>query len=127
MASASCTFEPVAEVHLPLLRRWLAEPHVQTCRGDPEPALTTSADHMACETCGIDQFIGEPSLVDCGHGSAFVDAFVADLFGAGAPRVITDPNPRNARAYEKAGFRALDDRRTIAGDALLMSNDAGNL
>jgi aminoglycoside 6'-N-acetyltransferase len=55
---------------------------------------------------------------------------VADLFGAGAPRVITDPNPRNARAvraYEKAGFRALDDRRTIAGDALLMSNDAGNL
>lgn len=85
---------------------------------------------MACETCGIDQFIGEPSLVDCGHGSAFVEALVADLFGAGAPRVITDPNPRNARAvraYEKAGFRALDDRRTIAGDALLMSNDAGNL
>jgi aminoglycoside 6'-N-acetyltransferase len=55
---------------------------------------------------------------------------VAELFEAGAPRVITDPNPRNARAiraYEKAGFRALDYRRTISGDALLMSNDAGKL
>jgi aminoglycoside 6'-N-acetyltransferase len=166
MATAPYTFEPVAEDHLPLLRRWLAEPHIQTWWGDSEQALTTIADHMADEmvqlfivshhgaplgfiqswsphaeenhpcrdqpegTLGIDQFIGEPSLVNCGHGSAFVGTFVAELFEAGAPRVITDPNPRNARAiraYEKAGFRALDYRRTISGDALLMSNDAGKL
>jgi aminoglycoside 6'-N-acetyltransferase len=81
-------------------------------------------------TRGIDQFIGEPELVNRGHGSAFIRTFVADLFEAGASRVITDPNPRNARAlkaYEKAGFRPLGYRMTISGEALLMSCDAGKL
>jgi aminoglycoside 6'-N-acetyltransferase len=44
-----------------------------------------------------------------------------------APRVITDPNPRNARAlraYAKAGFRPLDHRVTISGEAVLMGCDA---
>lgn len=80
-------------------------------------------------TRGIDQFIGEPGLVNRGHGSAFIRTFVADLFEAGAPRVITDPNPRNARAikaYENAGFHFLDRRTTISGEALLMGCDAGN-
>jgi hypothetical protein len=50
MAIAPYTFEPVAEDHLPLLGRWLAEPHIRTWWGDPEQALTTIADHMADET-----------------------------------------------------------------------------
>jgi len=86
------------------------------------------ADHPCRDqplgTRGIDQFIGEPDLVGRGHGSAFVSAFVERLFDAGAPCVITDPNPRNARAiraYEKAGFRPIDHRVTISGDALLMA------
>ena len=49
-------------------------------------------------TRGIDQFIGEADLIGRGHGSAFIRAFIERLFDAGAPRVVTDPNPRNARA-----------------------------
>jgi aminoglycoside 6'-N-acetyltransferase len=78
-------------------------------------------------TLGIDQFIGEPELVGIGHGSRLIAAFVDGLFRRGAPRVITDPDPANARAiraYEKAGFRAFDSRTSIYGDAVLMARDA---
>src|SRR5713101_5464087 len=74
-------------------------------------------------TRGIDQFIGEPDFVGRGHGSAFIRVFVERLFEAGAPRVVTDPNPRNARAiraYAKAGFQPIDSRVTFSGEALLM-------
>jgi aminoglycoside 6'-N-acetyltransferase len=77
-------------------------------------------------TRGIDQFIGESDMVDRGHGSAFVRAFVDDLLSAGTPRVITDPNPANARAiraYEKAGFRKDCELDTPDGRALLMIRD----
>jgi aminoglycoside 6'-N-acetyltransferase len=72
---------------------------------------------------GIDQFIGESDMIDRGHGSAFIRAFVDDLLQAGTPQVLTDPNPGNTRAvraYEKAGFHC--DRRvhTPDGSALLM-------
>jgi aminoglycoside 6'-N-acetyltransferase len=79
-------------------------------------------------TRGIDQFIGEPDFIGRGHGSAFIRVFVERLFGAGAPRVITDPNPRNTRAiraYAKAGFRPIDTRVTVSGETLLMGCDAG--
>ncbi|HZB38573.1 MAG TPA: GNAT family N-acetyltransferase [Beijerinckiaceae bacterium] len=78
-------------------------------------------------TLGIDQFIGEPELVGIGHGSRLIAAFVDGLFRQGAARILTDPDPRNARAiraYEKAGFRAFDSRTTIYGDALMMARDA---
>jgi aminoglycoside 6'-N-acetyltransferase len=78
-------------------------------------------------TRGIDQFIGEPDFVGRGHGSAFIRAFVERLFDTGAPRVVTDPDPRNARAiraYAKAGFHPIGDRVTLSGDALLMACDA---
>jgi aminoglycoside 6'-N-acetyltransferase len=68
-------------------------------------------------TRGIDQFIGEPEMVDCGHGSAFIRAFVEDLLQSGMPRVLSDPDPGNTRAvkaYEKAGFRR--DRRVRTAD-----------
>ena len=58
-------------------------------------------------TRGIDQFIGEADMLDCGHGSVFIRAFVGRLLTDGTPRVVTDPDPANARAiraYEKAGF-----------------------
>ncbi len=74
-------------------------------------------------TRGIDQFIGEADMLDRGHGSAFIHAFVADKLAAGTPRVVTDPNPANLRAiraYEKAGF--IPDRlvNTSDGRSLLM-------
>jgi aminoglycoside 6'-N-acetyltransferase len=89
------------------------------------------ADHPCRDqpvgTRGIDQFIGEPQLVGRGHGTAFIRLFVENLFGAGAPRVITDPNPRNSRAiraYAKAGFKEIDRRMTISGEAVLMGRNA---
>jgi aminoglycoside 6'-N-acetyltransferase len=78
-------------------------------------------------TRGIDQFIGEADLVGCGHGSAFIRAFSDRLLAAGTPRVITDPNPANARAiraYEKAGFHKQHEVDTPDGRALLMVRNA---
>lgn len=78
-------------------------------------------------TLGIDLSIGVPDLVGKGHGSAIVRQFVEQLFEEGAPRVIIDPHPDNGRAiraYEKAGFRAIDRRHSRYGDVVLMSVDA---
>jgi aminoglycoside 6'-N-acetyltransferase len=78
-------------------------------------------------TRGIDQFIGEPDMIGRGHGSAFIRAFVDGLLAGGAPRVVTDPDPVNARAiraYEKAGFRKDRMVDTPDGRALLMVRDA---
>jgi aminoglycoside 6'-N-acetyltransferase len=52
---------------------------------------------------------------------------VETLFEAGAPRVITDPIPstwRAIRAYAKAGFKEIDRRTTMSGEAVLMARDA---
>ncbi len=60
-------------------------------------------------TRGIDQIIGEPDMVGKGHGPAFIRQHIKRLFDDGAPVVVTDPHPKNARAiraYGKAGFAA---------------------
>jgi aminoglycoside 6'-N-acetyltransferase len=148
---------------LPLVRGWLAEPHVvqwwgdtdqqfELVRGDlDQPAMeqfiVSAANrpfgYIQCYdpddwtphpfgpqprgTRGIDQFIGEPDMIDGGHGSGFIRAFVERLLATGAPRVLTDPDPANGRAvraYEKAGFRP---ERLVDGPdglALLMVRDA---
>jgi aminoglycoside 6'-N-acetyltransferase len=79
----------------------------------PNPAFGPQPDG----TRGIDQFIGEPDMIDRGHGSGFIRGFVDALLRSGTPRVITDPDPENARAiraYQKAGF---------AGDRIVNTND----
>jgi aminoglycoside 6'-N-acetyltransferase len=78
-------------------------------------------------TRGIDQFIGEPDMVDCGHGSALIRGFVDGLLEKGTPRVVTDPDPENiraVRAYEKAGFQKVSLVDTPDGRALLMVRNA---
>lgn len=78
-------------------------------------------------TLGIDQFIGEPGLVGKGHGPAFIRQFCDLLFEEGAPRIVTDPDWRNARAiraYAKAGFSPVGERRSQYGHVLLMARDA---
>ena len=78
-------------------------------------------------TRGIDQFIGDPAMIEQGHGSAFIRVFVEALLHNGAPRAVTDPNPDNARAiraYEKAGFQQQRLVDTCDGPALLMVRDA---
>jgi aminoglycoside 6'-N-acetyltransferase len=77
-------------------------------------------------TLGIDISIGPAEMVGIGHGSAIVRQFVEALFDEGAPRVVVDPHPDNARAiraYEKAGFREIDRRSSCYGDAVLMALD----
>ena len=72
--------------------------------------------------------IGVSGMVGRGHGSAFIRAFVEDLLTtAGTPRVVTDPDPKNARAiraYEKAGFARDKLVDTPDGLSLLMVRDA---
>lgn len=77
-------------------------------------------------THGVDQFIGEAEMMGRGHGPRFVAYACGILFGQGAARVITDPHPENrraVRAYEKAGFRTVDERATADGPVVLMARD----
>jgi aminoglycoside 6'-N-acetyltransferase len=78
-------------------------------------------------TRGIDQFIGELDMMGHGHGSAFIREFVEGALAKGAPRIVTDPDPGNARAiraYEKAGFAKTKLVDTPDGVALLMVRNA---
>jgi len=78
-------------------------------------------------TRGIDQFIGEADMVERGHGSAMIRAFVDERLKRGAPRIVTDPDPKNLRAlraYEKAGFMRVGMVDTPDGPAMLMARDA---
>jgi aminoglycoside 6'-N-acetyltransferase len=163
MQPAGYTFRPMSAADLPLIRRWLATPHVARWWGDPDEQfalLGGDLDHPAMDQfivasddrpfaylqCydptawpdngfgnhpsgarGIDQFIGEPHMIDRGHGSALIRAFTDGLLQAGTPCVLTDPDPANARAvrsYEKAGFRKARLVETPDGTALLMMRSA---
>jgi aminoglycoside 6'-N-acetyltransferase len=151
-------FHSMISADLPLIRRWLALPHVRQWWGDPEeqhalvsgdllePAMDqyifstdgNSFGYLQCYdlavwnvgfgpqpagTRGIDIFIGDPDMIERGHGSAVVRAFVEELLRNGVPRVVTDPEPANRRAvhaYEKAGFETDRMVETPDGQALLM-------
>jgi aminoglycoside 6'-N-acetyltransferase len=155
-------FRPMTVSDLPLIRHWLALPHVRKWWGDPheqyalvsgdldEPAMdqfilsaagspfgyfqcydltewNTGFGPQPQGTRGIDLFIGEPSMIERGHGSALIRSFVDDRLLEGAPRIVTDPDPANSRAvraYEKAGFQK--DRMVDMpdGPALLMVRNA---
>jgi aminoglycoside 6'-N-acetyltransferase len=74
-------------------------------------------------TRGIDQFIGEPQMIGRGHGSSFIRQFADGLLASGIPRIVTDPDPENARAigaYVKAGFQRERLIETPDGMALMM-------
>jgi aminoglycoside 6'-N-acetyltransferase len=74
-------------------------------------------------TRGIDLFIGEPDMIERGHGSALIRCFVDDCLQKGAARIVTDPDPANGRAisaYGKAGFEKDRMVETPDGPALLM-------
>ncbi len=155
-------FRDMTSDDLPVIKRWLAEPHVREWWGDPaeqyalvsgdldEPAMDqyiVSADgrdfsYLQCYdltawnsgfgeqpkgTRGIDLFIGDAGMIEQGHGSAMIRAFVDERLMRGAPRVVTDPDPKNLRAkraYENAGFTPVGLVDTPDGPSLLMVRDA---
>jgi aminoglycoside 6'-N-acetyltransferase len=134
---------------LPHVREWWGDPDTQYAlvSGDlDEPAMdqfifSTAGGPFAYLQCydltawnsgfgpqppgtrGIDQFIGEPDMIERGHGSALIRCFGDDRLQRGTPRIVTDPNPANGRAvraYEKAGFEKDRMVETPDGPALLM-------
>jgi len=163
MVPPAYAIRPMRAAVLPLVRRWLAQPHVAQWWGDPEEQYALVRDDLghpsmnqfivavddrpiAYLQCydphawpdhglgalpagarGIDQFIGEPDMVDRGHGSTLIRLFADDLLSGGTPRVVSDParaNARAIRACEKAGFardRLVD---TPDGRARLMVRNA---
>jgi aminoglycoside 6'-N-acetyltransferase len=137
---------------LPHVRQWWGDPEEQysLVSGDlAEPAMDqyifsaggNSFGYLQCYdltawnvgfglqpagTRGIDLFIGEPDMIERGHGSALIRSFVDGLMRNGAPRVVTDPEPGNRRAiraYAKAGFETNRVVDTPDGKALLMVRD----
>jgi aminoglycoside 6'-N-acetyltransferase len=155
-------FRPMTADDLPLVKRWLAMPHVTEWWGDADEQfelVSGDLSHPAMDqfivaidgrpfaylqcydltawnsgfgpqplgTRGIDQFVGEPDMIERGHGSAFIRTFTDGLLAAGVPRMVTDPDPANARAvraYEKAGFHRDRMVDTPDGPALLMVRNA---
>ena len=155
-------FHPMTTDDLPLVKRWLAEPHVVQWWGDTYQQFELVSGDLGVEamdqfivaiddrpfgyiqcydpevwpdnglgkhpsgTRGIDQFIGEPGMIGCGHGSGFIRQFT-DALLPGIPRIVTDPDPANTRAvraYEKAGFEKVKMVDTPDGPALLMVRNA---
>jgi aminoglycoside 6'-N-acetyltransferase len=159
---ARYAFRTMTADDLPMVRHWLAEPHVREWWGDPaeqyrlvsgdldEPAMdqyivsTDGRDfgYLQCYdltawnsgfgeqpqgTRGIDLFIGESDMIEQGHGSAMIRAFVDERLSRGAPRMVTDPDPNNLRAlraYGNAGFARVGMVDTPDGTSLLMGRDA---
>jgi aminoglycoside 6'-N-acetyltransferase len=78
----------------------------------------------------IDTFIGLPTHVGVGHGSAYLKQRAQQLVDAGAPVVVIDPdvtNKRAIRAYENAGFTETSVEQTDEGPVVLMQYQQGSV
>ena len=85
----------------------------------PQPHL----EHLPPGSRAIDTFIGEPSMIGRGHGSAYLKIIALRLQADGAPVVAIDPTAENLRAiaaYGKAGFRAASTFASAEGPGVLM-------
>jgi len=127
-------FRPMTPADLPQIKQWLALPHVREWWGDPaEQYALVSGD---LDEPAMDQFIVAADASDLGYIQCYDLTAWNSGFGLqpegtrlaqGAPRIVTDPDPANARAiraYEKAGFRKMGMVDTPDGPALLMARDA---
>lgn len=71
--------------------------------------------HLPLGARGVEQYIGNPTMIGRGHGSAFLQQRLDELFDAGVPVVAVDPHPTNTRAiaaYQKVGFEIVGGERT---------------
>lgn len=151
-------FVPVTRDDFPMLRSWLAEPHMAGWWGDPETEIALIEEDLAGDLCdmrivwadrpfafvqdypvrgygaphyghlpdaarAMDMFLGDPAYLGAGHGAGFLRARARELFAAGVPAVVVDPDPANTRAvasYEKAGFRPVGLRPCEDGAEVLV-------
>lgn len=95
----------------PLMRQWIVEyqgrsfAYVQAYEAHAWPQ--SHLQHLLTGAQVIDAFVGEPGMLGCGHGSAFLRLLATILIEEGAPIVAIDPaveNLRARRAYARAGF-----------------------
>ena len=85
----------------------------------PQPHL----DHLPIGSRAIDTFIGEPTMIGRGHGSAYLRIMALRLLAEGAPVIAIDPseaNQRAVRAYYNAGFRIDSTYSSEEDSAVLM-------
>jgi aminoglycoside 6'-N-acetyltransferase len=85
----------------------------------PQPHL----DHLPMGSCAIDTFIGDPTMIGRGHGSAYLRHMAMRLRSEGAPLIAIDPteaNRRAVRAYANAGFRIVSAFSNSEGPGVLM-------
>lgn len=104
------------------IQAWFIGHHQNEMWIDDHPWLA----ELPAETVGVDLSIGEESLLSRGIGSAALSAFTRGLYEDGHKTIIIDPDPANlraVRAYEKAGFRPLDDLPGCPDDTLIMQYD----
>ncbi len=79
--NACIHFEPVEEMHLPMLSRWLREPHVRKWWGDPETEI---------------------ELIRTGQAEGEVDAYIAHFNGAPAAYIQGwHPSDRDEESWVK--------------------------
>jgi aminoglycoside 6'-N-acetyltransferase len=85
----------------------------------PQPHL----DHLPIGSRAIDTFIGEPTMIGRGHGSAYLRIMALRLQAQGAPVIAIDPSEANRRAvlaYYNAGFRIDSTFSSEAGPGVVM-------
>jgi aminoglycoside 6'-N-acetyltransferase len=95
----------------PLMRQWIVEyrerPFAYVQAYEAHAWLQPHLQHLPSGAQIIDAFIGEPDMLGCGHGSAFLRLWADILIREGAPLVAIDPDAENLRArraFAKAGF-----------------------
>lgn len=86
----------------PLMRQWIVEyqgrsfAYVQAYEAHAWPQ--SHLQHLLTGAQVIDAFVGEPGMLGCGHGSAFLRLLATILIEEGAPIVAIDPAVEN---YER--------------------------
>ena len=103
-------FVKVARTDYPMIRRWLDQPHIGGWWGDADTEIALIEEDIAQGPTAM-------RIVWQGHAAAYLRQRATELMEAGAPAIVLDPDPANARAasaYRKAGF--VDRGSKDAGD-----------
>ena len=116
------------DLNEPMMRQWVVE-----YRGRPFGYAQTYPvhawpqshfKHLPDEAKAIDAFIGEPDMLGCGHGRAFLRVFAEMLIAEGAPLVDrSEPgqsscSPGLCSSRIRCGKGGRDRGRTVSSDAL---------